>query len=368
MTFVVGIGGILLIFVVLWDIFETIVLPRRVTGRIRLTALFYLGTWKPWSAIARRMRPGRRREGMLGFYGPLSLILLLVVWVVGLIFGFALIQWAIGSPLVRTLGGKVGFSTDFYMSGTTFLTLGLGDVIPRTPWARVITVAEVGAGFGVLALVISYLPVVYQSFSQREVNVSMLDARAGSPPSAGELLRRYGNPEFEAAAGQTLREWERWSAELLESHLSYPFLAYFRSQHDNQSWLAALTMILDVCTLRMAGIEGTTAVSMNPARLTFAMARHAAVDLSQIFSARPRAPDPDRLPPSELACLRSDLAKTGVRLYEGEAADHKLAKLRSMYEPYVYALSEFLLLPLPPWMPSEDARDAWRTSSWEAEV
>lgn len=361
MAVVGGVGGLILLFVVLWDIFETIILPRRVIRRIRLTRAFYAATWGPWSAAAKRMRSGSRREGFLAIYGPLALIVLLIVWVVGLIVGFALLQWALGSPLVASRG-KVGFGIDLYMSGTTFLTLGLGDVMPTTPWSRAITVVEVGAGFGVLALVIGYLPVLYQAFSRREVNVSLLDARAGSPPTAGELLRRFGQPGNETGATQTIREWERWSAELMESHLSYPLLAYFRSQHENQSWLAAMTMILDICVLRMSGLDDATVI---PARLTFAMARHAAVDLSQVFGTHPHAPDSDRLPPADLTRMRAELAQVGVQLNEGEAVDRKIAKMRSMYEPYVNALSEYLLLPLPAWMPSEDARDAWRTTAWE---
>jgi hypothetical protein len=361
MHILAGIGGLFLLFVVLWDIFETVILPRRVMRRLRLTNLFYRLTWTPWSALTRRMPSSRRREAFLGFYGPLSLIFLLAVWVAGLIVGFGVLQWALGSPLAVARGG-VGIGMDLYMSGTTFLTLGLGDVVPTTAAARAITVIEVGMGFAVLAAVIGYLPVLYQAFSRREVNVSLLDGRAGSPPSAGELLRRYGQPQYDAPAMQTLREWERWSAELMESHLSYPLLAYFRSQHENQSWLAALTMILDVCALRMAGIEGPLQA---PARLTFAMARHAAVDLSQVFWTVPRSPQRDRLPPEKLARLRAELADAGVCFRAGEDVDRKLTKLRSMYEPYVYALSEFLLLPLPDWMPSADVRDAWRTSAWE---
>src|SRR5262249_48727700 len=154
-----------------------------------------------------------------------------------------------------------------------------------------------------------------------------------------------------AALGPLLRDWEQWASELLESHLSYPVLAYYRSQHDRQSWIAALTAILDTSALAMAGIEG---VSPWRAQLTFAIARHAVVGLSVISNASPRDPDPDRLPPEELGRLRAALAAAGVPLQEGAATDEKLAKLRRLYEPYVYSLSERLLFPLPPWiLPAE---------------
>ena len=112
------------------------------------------------------------------------------------------------------------FATDLYMSGTTFFTLGLGDVSPGTPVARLVTVVEAGTGFGFLAIVISYLPVLYGAFSQREANISLLDARAGSPPSAGELLRRQGERQNAEALGQYLRDWETWSAQLIRCYVT----------------------------------------------------------------------------------------------------------------------------------------------------
>src|SRR5207253_6422420 len=141
-----------------------------------------------------------------------------------------------------------------------------------------------------------YFPVIYQAFSRREMAISLLDARAGSPPTAGELLWRYRWDKSGDALAELLREWERWAADVLESHLSYPSLAYFRSQHDNQSWLGALTTILDLCALILSGIETEAGpFPTGQARLTFAIARHAAVDLSQIFETEPHEPEPSRL-------------------------------------------------------------------------
>ncbi len=360
MPTLVAVVSCALLAVVLWDAFESIVLPRRVTRRLRLTRLFYRATWLPWSAVGRRIRPGKKREKYLSYYGPLSLLLLLSVWAASLIVGFAMLQWALGSAMsapegVATLG------TDLYMSGTTFFTLGLGDVIPRTQLARALTVVEAGIGFGFLAMVIGYLPVLYQAFSQREVIISLLDARAGSPPHAAELLCRHGQGYMEELS-QLLRDWERWSAELLESHLSYPVLGYYRSQHDNQSWLAALTTILDASALVIVGIDGAPA---RQALLTFAMARHAVVDLAQIFNTPPRTPEPDRLPPGGLVQLRERLAAAGVHLHDGSGADRKLADLRQMYEPYVDALADYLCVILPPWTPAAGTIDNWQTSAWE---
>jgi hypothetical protein len=220
-------------------------------------------------------------------------------------------------------------------------------------------------GFGFLAVVIGYLPVIYQSFSRREVNISLLDARAGSPPSAGELLRRHSREGGLEELCKLLSDWERWAAELMESHLSYPVLSYFRSQHSNQSWLAALTSILDTCALLTVSIEGTCQYQ---AELTFAMARHAIVDLSQIFISNPRYPEKDRLPPSELARLRTNLAAAGFMLNDSPEAERKLADLRRLYEPYVHPLGQFLVMDLPSWIPSGKLADSWQTTAWNGDT
>jgi hypothetical protein len=359
MTLIEAFLGLMLLFIALWDAFEVVILPRRVTHRFRFARLFFRSSWRLWSAVAHWIRADRRREAFLSIFGPLSLLLLFSVWAAGMIVGFAMVHWGLGTPL-NVSGGRTPLSTYFYMSGTTFFTLGLGDVTPLTSPGRVLVVIEAGVGFAFLAIVIGYLPVLYQAFSRREVSISLLDARAGSPPTAGELLRRHGQDM--KALSQLLYDWERWSAELLESHLSYPVLGFFRSQHTNQSWLAALTAILDTCALVIAGINRGPS---RQAQLTFAMARHAVVDLAQTFITSPQPLMPDRLPPSSLTRLREGLAEAGVILQEGIAAEQKLGELRQMYEPYVYALGEYLRMALPPWFRVTVALDSWQTSAWE---
>src|SRR5438105_7023514 len=286
--------GLSLVGAGLWDAFETIVLPRRVSRRVRIASLFYELTWRPYAAVASRVHDEVRRETFLSFYGPLSLIILVGVWAVVLVVGFAVLQWAAGSGL-SVADGQADFVIDLYYSGTTFFTLGLGDVVPTTTFARVLTVVEGGTGFGFLALVIGYLPIVYQMFARRETNVSLLDQRARSPPTVGELLRRNVGDGDLTVVDQLMREWESWVADLLESHLSYPTLAYFRSQHENQSWLAALAVILDLCAFIQAC--GSSRASRQAA-FTFAIARHAVADLAHVFNTAPRAPAKERLAPA----------------------------------------------------------------------
>ncbi len=360
MSMLIAFVGLVLVFGVLWDAFETVVLPRRVSRRTRLTWVFYTATWAPARVMARRIEDDDRRESLLSFYGPLSLILLLAVWALILVLGFALVQWGLGNQ-VQSDDGVVDFGTMLYYSGTTFFTLGLGDVRPVSGPERAVTVAEVGTGFAFLALVIGYVPVLYQNFSNREIHVSMLDERAGSPPTALGLLRRHQGGE--TSLETVLRDWERWSAELLESHLSYPVLGFFRSQHDNQSWVAALTMVLDVCALVLVGLRGVT---QQQARFTFAIARHAAADLSQVFGVPPSGTASERLGDGDLDRLRAELGELGIPLADDPDAETRLAALRGTYEPYVAALASRLLMALPPWVPDERQPDNWETTAWGA--
>ena len=303
------IAGIACLFAMLFDAFKTIILPRRATGRFRITRIFYILTWSPWVFLAQRIGDPRKREGFFSYYGPLSLIVLLMVWAAGMVLGFGLILYALGSPVHDSLARTGDFRSDLYYSGTTIFTLGLGDLTPTTPAARVLTILGAGTGLGFLAVVMGYFPVLYGAFSRREVSISLLDARAGSPPTAAELLRRHAYEGAEQALGLLLVEWERWSAELLESHISYPLLCYFRSQHTNQSWISALTSILDASAMLIAGVKGYEA---RQAQLTFAMARHAMVDLAQIFSLRPVQNLPDRLPQEKYEELYGLLCQSGV--------------------------------------------------------
>jgi hypothetical protein len=349
------VAGILLIALVLWDAFETIILSRRVSRKFRLARIFYRMTWTPWRALGLRMRPGNPRENYLGIYGPLSLIFLLATWALGLIVGFALRSWGLGSAIAAP-PGLDGFFAHFDLSGATFVTLGFGDVTPLTRSGRFFSVIESGTGLAFLAMVISYLPILSQAFSRREANIALLDARAGSPPSAAELLRRHAGDDDSLA--ELLAEWERWSAEVLESHISFPVLAYYRSQHDNQSWVSALTTILDTCSLVIVGMEGRVA---GAAKVTFAMARHAVVDLAQIFSPRKVDIGGNRLHAMELARLKERLAESNLEILPTRQSEERLAELRSMYERHAEALSRYLLMPLPAWTPPSGAPDNWQT-------
>ena len=193
-------------------------------------------------------------------------------------------QWSLGSDL-HTPDDQQGLGVHLYMSGVTFFTLGFGDVTPSHALGRFLAVAETGLGFAFLAMVMSYLPVLYQAFSHREVTISSPGRPRRLPadrrPTVDPPGRATGLPLM---IDRFLEEWERWAAEVLESHVSFPMLSYYRSQHDNQSWLAALTVVLDTSALVIACVKG---VDPYQAQLTFAMSRHVVVDLAQVYQVPP---------------------------------------------------------------------------------
>lgn len=358
--------GIALILLVAQDAFETIVLPRRVTRRIRLAKLFYRVTQLGWNSIGHMIRSSARRDSFRGYMAPLSLLALLIFWAALFILGYGLLLWGLALPL-SALSNTISFPTYLYLSSTTFFTLGLGDVSPLPGVGRFLLVSEAALGFIFLALVISYVPVLYQAFSRRELRISLLDARAGSPGTAVELLRR--NCVGKAAVEELrllLHDWEVWCADILESHLSYPILAFYRSQHEQQSWVGALTIILDTCALVLTTIDGdsTSGAPVEPAKFTFAMARHAVIDLAQILDISPPTAV-NRLSSAEFTHLQDMLVTAGIRLRESRTSEQKLSELRATYEPFVSALAERIQVSLPPWIPPKETLDDWQTSAWD---
>lgn len=359
MPVLIGVLGGLLVALMLVEIFVSFLLPRRVRRDPRIVRSVFAYGWRPWRWLARRL-PGQAADTMLGVYGPLGLIANLALWVFGLMLGYACLQWALGSHLGDS--HAVGFGDDLFFSAASLVSSGTDGLAAHDTGARLVQVIDAASGLGVLTTVIAYLPALFQAFSQREATVSQLDARAGSPPSAGRLVLRSTEHDGWPALSGYLREWETWVAELMETHLSYPVLGYFRSQHVNQSWLSALCAVLDSCALAIAAAP---ARMVDPARFTFAIARHAVADLSYTFRVAPVEPPADRLPLGDFELLIGQLTAAGVELAGSPAEIHeRLQRTRELYEPYAYALSVALELPLPPWMTPESSHDNWRTTVW----
>jgi hypothetical protein len=355
MRIAVGILSSIVIALMLSEFFVTFLLPRRVKREPRVARRVFAWVWRPWRAVAARLSPGVG-DTLLGIYGPFGLVLVLAVLSVGLIIGYTGLHWAFDAHLGGLRGANVG--QDLYFSAGSFFSVST-TLNPRGA-AKVIQVAEAASGFGVLAIAIGYLPALFQAFSQREKAVSQLDPRAGSPPTAGGLLVRSGERGGWRELDAYLAEWEGWAAELMETHLSYPAIGYFRSQHVNQNWVAALTTVIDTCAFSLAyAPEG----SIEAAGLTFAIARHALADLAYAYKAPVQKDPPDRLPDSTQAELIGRLEGGGLALVDGDDAAARLRDLRNSYERYSIAIAEQLALPLPGWLPADDVVENWRKAS-----
>jgi hypothetical protein len=325
--------GVILIALMLSEFFVTFLLPRRVRRDPRIARGLLRGLWKPWRAFARRLSPSSA-DTVLGFFGPLALLSQLLVWTIGLIIGFALLEWA-------TVGR--GFGHGLLVSSGLFLS---AEGASGSTAVHVIALVEAAIAIGVLFSVIGYLPAVYGAFSRREIAVSQLATRAGSPPAAGVVLHRVGHRERWLELERDLRDWEAWAAELMETHLSYPILGWYRSQHVRQNWLAALTAMTDVAAF-VTAVESDGEVEA--AELTYAIGQHALSDLAIQYRITPESVD--RLPDKQFEKLYGLVESALSNPVACDQAKERLRELRQAYEPKAEGISRLLALDLPLWLP-----------------
>jgi hypothetical protein len=333
MRVLAAIVGVLLIALMLAEFFVTFMLPRRVRRDPRIARGLNRLFWRPWRAFARRLSPPSA-DTLLGFFGPLALLSQLLTWTVGLIVGFALLEWA---AVGGTFGHGLLFSSGLFLNA---------EAVSGSTIVHVIALVEAAVAIGVLFIVIGYLPAVYGSFSRREIAVSQLATLAGSPPAAGVILRRAAGKEKWRDLEREFRAWEEWAAELMETHLSYPILGFYRSQHLNQNWLAALTAMVDVAAFVTAVEEDG---ENEAAELTFAIGRHALADLALQY--RVKYGRSERLSDAAFDHLYELVEPVLASPVGREEARRRLTKLRRAYEPKAGGLAQLLALDLPPWLP-----------------
>jgi hypothetical protein len=355
----VGLLCLVALAFLLAEFFIVFLLPRRVRRDPAIARAVLRTMWIPWRAGARRL-PRDAADTMLGIFGPFGLVAILGLLSAGVILSYAGLHWAtsthLGGPRASDFGSDLYFSAGAFFSAST-------PSVPVGGLGKTLQIAEAANGLGFLAIAIGYLPALFQAFSRRESAVARLDPRAGSPPSPGRLLERSGERGGWADLDEYLLEWETWTAELMETHLSYPILGYFRSQHVDQNWLAALTTIVDASAYALAyGPKGST----EAAELTFRIGGHALGDLAYTLSTRrvERDPEPhsrERLSREDLDELRRRLEGSGLHSEADEdACAERLAELRSSYEPFAIAISRHLALDLPDWLPRGEVREEWR--------
>jgi len=289
---------------------------------------------------------GQRRERWLGGFAPLLVLVLLVAWVLLLISGFALVDLALGADFAPPLDS---FVTAFYAAGTGLLTIGFGDIVPTATLTRAIVLGSAGLGLGTVALVVTYLFSLYGSFQRREVLVTTLDARAGAPPSGVALLETCRRTELLDDLPGLFGDWERWAAEVLDRHVAYPILGYFRSSHDNESWIASLGAMLDAAVLVLTTVEG---LPRGRAEMLVAIGVHLVEDVSNFFGFR----NDGRVgvERAEYDAARGRLEAAGFPLESPEIGWILFAQIRARYASRLNELAGFWMTPPALWIGDRD--------------
>jgi hypothetical protein len=347
--------GLLVWLGTIWDGFATIVLPRTVAPMRRLSGRFNRWSWRLWAAVGRWVGPRSLQLSFLAVYGPISVILLLVIWAGLIIVAFAMIYHA-GGARFQAASGSIGFGTLLYMSASNFLTLGLGDVTSADPIGRLFIILEAGTGYLFLGLIVTYMPVLEQGYGEREVGNLLIRSRAGHPPGAVKLLHRYASPDRLEILRGNLLEGERWMAEMLQSHLSHPVLAFYRAQRWGQSWLVSLTIVLDSCALLIVSGDG---IAAEQARLTYRLGLRLLTDLTDALGLAADPRSRGRLTEAEVPALLAAMESSAIPWTIGPRQAAQLLRLVRRYEVYLLPLSEWLVIPLPDWVPAagEEADD-----------
>jgi hypothetical protein len=342
------VAGLVLVAVALVDAIGTLVAARGLTARWRPTRQFYWATWRVWRGIARRLK-GRRQESFLSVYAPVTLLLLLGMWLAGLLVGWALVYLA-GEDHLR---GDSGFGSLLYYSGTCLLTLGFGDILAESTPLRLAALAEAGTGVATMALAISYLPALYASYGRRESRLLTLDDPSGERIQPTALIAIWSPGGDVERLYRFFGEWEHWTADILESHVSFPMLALFRSQHEGQSWITALGVVLDAAALTCAVVPGADE------REPYFMYRRGRRALQEISLRLPQS----RQPEAPMERWQFDWAyervkACGLPVRDPDEGWKRLMEYRSTYGQTLQALIDYLLAPAGFWGHSaEDAGD-----------
>jgi len=333
--------GLLLIAVVLWDTFQTVVLPRPAHTRIRLARTLTRLAWPLWRGRAVRKTTNVDQEKILGSFAPALVVIVLMAWIALLILGFGLVMFALRDELSPT----PDFGTALYFAGESILTIGFGDISAVGGLSRVAAVVGGALGLGVLALGITYLFSLYGSFQRRETLVVRLEPRAGAPPSGVALLETYAADDMRAALPAFFLEWEAWAAEVLDTHVAYPILPYFRSSHDNASWVSALGAVLDAAALVLTCVEdGPTGEATMVQRL----GGHVVEDLSNFFGwQQTRVALVAR---TEFDEARERLSAAGWTLREADEAWERFVMIRSGYAARLNEMALFWVTPPALWI------------------
>jgi hypothetical protein len=346
-TILCFLGGAILVLLVVNDVFQSVIVPRAVGKRFRISFLVYRGLWKLWPPLASRIYGARAedREDFLALYAPFTLVLLLLVWTACAIHGYGLLAWAFHdgfSPPLHSFGEAL------YFSGTSLTTIGFGDIVGHTAAPRIISIFAAVTGLALLSITTAYFFALFGSFQSREQFVVTVGARAGSPASGVNLLAIAAYSETQDDLNALMIDAQRWAASVMESHLAYPTLAYFRSSHEYESWVGTLGTLLDASVLLMTTVD----IKCGQARIFFNIGRHAASDLKRYFNLD--RPEP-RVERSEFEHACDRLQAAGFTIKPRDEAWERFKALRSSYAGNIDALAHYFEIPPLQWIGDRSA-------------
>jgi hypothetical protein len=334
--------GVVVVLVTLYDVFQSVVMPRPAVGRLRVSVTLGYQGWRVWRKVAKRPRRLQLREAALAAYAPLAVVALLVLWAFFLILGYALIYNGLPDGLRPQ---PASFGATLYFSTGRMLAFPVGGIEATGAATQTLTSIEAASGFGLFALVISLLFSLFSSFQRRESAVVALDALAGAPPSGVQLLENCARDHMPEQLVTTFEEWRLWTVDVLESHLSYPLLFYFRSSHDNEGWPNSFGAVMDAATLVLTTIDGGP---VGPARLMYKVGAHLVTDMRMFYRyAGDAVPGVER---EEFLEARDRLTRSGYQMRPLEKSWEEFSALRSKYALWLNVTTKALDVPPAPWI------------------
>jgi hypothetical protein len=327
---------------VAWTVFsalETFILPRAVPDR--LTRAVFLVVRLFLFLPLKRARTFEARDRIMAFYAPLGLLALVPTWYLLVTLGYAGIYWGLGIS---------NWQQDILLSGSSLLTLGFET--PKSLPVALLTFSEGALGLILVALLIAYLPTMYAAFSRRESAVTMLEVRAGNPPSAIEMLLRYHRIHGLERLGEVWPVWENWFAEIDESHTSLPALAFFRSPRPRYSWVTSAGAVLDAASLTLSAVD----IPSDPQAMLCIRAGYLALGHIAEYLGLPQNPNP-QYPDEPISITRLEfdaacerLAQAGVPLKaDREQSWLDFAGWRVNYDRALLGLCRLIIVPVAPW-------------------
>jgi len=337
-------GGGILLLVTFYDLFQTVVLPRPAVRKFQLARTVVRPMWRAWRWVALRSTRVDRSESRMAAFAPIALIVLFLIWAMALVLGYGLLLYGLRAEFRPELAD---FPEAFYVSASTLVPLAYGDFVPEQGWARALIVLESANGVAFGALAITLLFELYGSFRSREEAVVALDALAGAPASAVQLLETAAGPTMDGKLRETFDEWQKWAAMVLESHLAYPLLIYFRSSHDNEAWINSFGAVMDASALVLSSVEGDQ--SAGSAKLMFTIGNHLVEDVSWLLFRNPGDAEAI-IEREEYAAAIVRLKAAGYHAQDGDAHWQKFAKMRGKYAMFLNRMAQLLSAPPAPWV------------------